>query len=562
MRSAERGTQQRQDATRGALAVLRGRGRAFATLALAAIAAASCQDRESEALAPPSAVAPADGRRWYLGEWWHRPADHNTKGGGARTVVSVFNPQQATAHLALQLLCSGGLVISRALAVSGGELAEITSDDDGRPVREGSCWAVADADRPVLPFLRVEEYSEDPLVPDALVAAGPWPAPLPPAGEWIFADGFQGGTESWYEEETLSVLNPGPGPANVRVSFHRRGGRAAPPADHELQVPAGDVRLLQLSTLRPRERTPAALPISLLGDYAVRLRADRPVVAQQTRRAQRPRRAGVIGARSGLGFPVGSGTHRLWYYAGGEVRPSPPPTHPWATTTWSLLFTHSLDARFSNRYHLVFHDEQGPVRQSWPLRVPPGVSDLRWLHARPFFGNYSTLGRPWAVTLKSAAAVVPLVSIAEFDPDAKATPGAMGVVSMHPGPLTTERTWWLGPMPIGRGADGAASWQATVFVFNPGTRSNTLSVSTFLAGADGKGPTTRTSIVLPAGAVRALDATQLASVGTNGQRATFRVEAETPVVVQATVRLLRMDSRPTRAMYSMLGFPLPLRDAR
>jgi len=157
-----------------------------------------------------------------------------------------------------------------------------------------SLWIVVESNVPVFPQARHEDFTFWDPVPDALVSVAPYPGPLRDETSWVFPDCYQSvpGRGSWYEVETLSILNPAQRRRTVRVRYllrNRDGG-----GEEEIEVPGGRVAQLNVWERYPRALgTKSGPPVCPLGDYAIRIDASGPVIPQITRRARRSGRAGL-----------------------------------------------------------------------------------------------------------------------------------------------------------------------------------------------------------------------------------------------------------------------------
>jgi hypothetical protein len=69
------------------------------------------------------------------------------------------------------------------------------------------------------------EYEAWNKVPEAMISVVMFPGPLTDETEWYFPDSWMGGGEnmSWYERETMTILNPNPEDAEVTVTFYLDG---------------------------------------------------------------------------------------------------------------------------------------------------------------------------------------------------------------------------------------------------------------------------------------------------------------------------------------------------
>jgi len=491
----------------------------------------------------PSPSPPADlGREWFLGEGLVRSPTTRTPPSAA-THLFVFNPHATPARASVVFYQSAAPPDEVPIEVAPGGLAAFDlAAFSGAPL-ETPFWVVLRADRPVLPQLRQEEYSGGHPVPDALVATAPYPGPLERERRWVFPDGFQGGSGGWHEHETLTLLNTGPAAAEVDIAYHfRADGRIA-----RERVRVGPHRIALVNLWERRPRAGDGLPVDLVGDYAIRLDASSPIIAQQTRRARWVGHEPVVGARSSFGVPLTEAVPPYWFYPGGLLLDQDtPPRGDGTDHSWSLLFTHNL-ASAPTPFALTVHGPTGP-RPLVRLPAPPHASDLQWLHQAPWLGTYTRVGEPWALSIRTDGPLIPGVTAAEFDAWSQALPGAMTMVDLYPGPLTNERVWWMGIAEEGARAGSATEWVVTYQFFNPGDRAVEVTLSRFGAGA----PYSIRTVSVPPGGVAMLGPDD---DGGRGAPVAARAEAAAPFVAQVTVRAFVRGVTRTRAMYSALGTP-------
>lgn len=506
-------------------------------------------------LQPLDALARSgSGRLWFVGEADLRsslpPSVRRADGRAPDVSASLFvwNTGRDTARVVVRVYTSAAPPAGTVFEAAGHGLLAI--DLAGRPdvPRDQPFWIAVDSDRPVFPQLRVAGHRPWDRVPDTLAMVLPQPGPLGPDDTaWIYPDGFQGGIESWGEEETITLLNPGTTEARAQLTYRFRDGR--PSRVQSVVVPPERVSTVEV--WRAFGEREGDEPV-VTGDYAVLVSADRPLVSQQTRRARWRGESHVSGLRPLVPIRVAAADRaREWYYPGGWVRPLPVlPRDDYADHTWHLLFSHNLDEQSAHRLILRVHDAAGTVREADPVRVPPARSDLQWLHAAPWRGAQVPTDAPWAAVLQADGPIAPDVTIAEFDAWSQAMPGAMGATALVPGPLSGASEWWLGLAEHGGDDDRPADWRAAWQVFNPGDRA--IDVTLHLLGLPA-GPLQHRVTVGP-GAVSRVTGEEIRGIPA-GVPFLVRAVGSGSFVAQSWLRVSTRGVPGTRALVSAVGLP-------
>jgi len=473
----------------------------------------------------------------------------------------LFNPQRKVAKVCVRFFHPDRPPTHTESAVAAGKIEALALETLGQIPHRQPFWIVVESDRPVLPQARHEDYTFWDPVPDAMVAVAPYPGPLKDETSWVFPDCYESDPEGvWYELETLTLLNPNPRPVTVRVRYLLRNCDGG--AEEQIEIPAQRVAGLDVWERSPRPiGDPNAPPVHVIGDYAVRLDATGPVVAQTTRRARWSGYAPIIGSRSTMGFPLRGRGPTRWYYPGGEIvdRGTLPRAedadHPLSECdkTWNLLFLHNLHATRAARAVVTFHGPQGTALTSPSLPLPPAKSALHCLHGNPWLGKFTEIGQPYALTVKADGPIVPDVCDAEFEPWSQVIPGAMTAVNLYPGPLREERTWWLGVGQAGGADDRPVEWEQSYHLFNPGRRAAKVVLS-FL-GATRRAITHQ--VTIRAGAVVKVASSEITGLPMHRPFA-VRADGDAPFCAQVYGRAFTRGSAHTRSMYSSMGLPMTL----
>lgn len=498
----------------------------------------------------PFDTAPAvPGRHWFVGEGDVTPVDRAGRPpqGAARhtTTLYVFNPGTATAQVRVTLYQTAAAPRTFRLDVAPDTLTvtDLAARPDIRP--HAVFWVVVDADRPVLPQLARSDHLPWDPVPETLEM--PLPQPGPADGtftDWLFPDGFQGGTDSWVEAETISLLNPGPRAGRATLTFQFRDGRR--PLAHDVPLPAARVTTADLARLFG-SATPDRPPV-ISGDYTTRVVSDVPIVSQQTRRAAWRHSTFPLGSKTGAPIRVAeSRLAREWYYGGGWIRPLGVLPRGGLDHTWQLLFSASVegtDATARLQTYPTRTTDEAP-----PVTLPSDRADLQWLHED---GWRDRLGvdTPWGLRLTSASPVAATVTAAEYGPWSQGLPGAMGATPLVPGPLASE--WWMGITRHG-GTDGEpVEWRAAWQFFNPGDAPVRVTVR-----FHGVRPALTHAVVVAPGTVLRLSGDDVPGLPV-GRPLMVSAVGDGPFLGHAWLRVGARGVPVTRALTSSVGLPIGL----
>ena len=510
------------------------------------------------------------GTHWFVSDgyiWDDHPISSRREGGRPLECSSrlfLYNPQARPAAVTVRLFHVDREPTVVAVTVAAGCIEQIELAALPEVPHRQAFWITVESDIPILPQARHEDFTFWDPVPDAMVSVAPYPGPLEDETNWMFIDCFQGDCGSWYERESISILNPSPEPAIIRVRYLFRldaGG-----AEEKITIPGRRVAFLHGEDRFPRlmgiQNGPA---VRLRWEYNVRIDADRPVIAQSTRRARWVGFPSIIGSRSTMAVPVRPDWPDRWHYPGGEIvdyglLPRPrEDTHPLnqCDNTWDLLFIANPRDDRPAQARLTIHKPDGGSLAAEPMTVPPNKSVLQCLHAKPWLGPFTRIGEPFAMTVTGDGPLAPSVCGAEFEMWSQVCPGAMTAVNFHPGPLTDETAWWLGIGQAG-GADTAnVEWQQSYHLFNPGDRPVRAKLS-FL-GLDGPESSPLTfPVSLAAEAVvriRSEDVPRLPM----GQPFAVKAEGDGPFCAQVFGRAFARGLPHSRSMYSFIGVPMGLK---
>ncbi len=499
------------------------------------------------------------GTHWYVGDgfiWDDLPVTYRTHTGRPLECSSqllIYNPQPETATVTVRFFHIDRSPTLKQLDIAGGSISSLELATLAEIPHKQAFWITLESNIPVLPQARHEDYSYWDPVPDALIAPTPYPGPLSDETTWIFPDCYQGGPQSWYERELLTILNPSTEPVKVHVQYLLRNNELG--AEEYLEIAPERVAALDIWERSPRLLgNPQGPVVRVQHDYAVRIDAEHPVIAQTTRRARWTGRPSIVGARSITGFPLRAADHTLWHYPGGMIVDRGVLPHEQNfDVTWNLLFTHNLHTSQPALATLTIHSPEG-IRKTVALRsIAPQKSHLEWMHLQPWLGDYTHIDVPFAMTVASDSPVVPEVTGAEFEMWSQMCPGAMSAVNFYPGPLTDECAWWLGIAPWGGADDRNVEWSQQYHLLN--TSEQPIVVELIAYGLD----TLYThQLTLPAQAVALVDAQVFSGLPIGIPYAVFAKSAQ-PFCAQVFVRTFTRGLASTRGMYSCMGVPMALR---
>ncbi|MCC7146576.1 MAG: hypothetical protein IT443_09030 [Phycisphaeraceae bacterium] len=486
------------------------------------------------------------------------PAECRTKSGRpveCHSVLQVLNPhaKPATATVRFYHTDSDPTEIKLAVAAGAIHTLELT-DCPGVPHRK-PFWITLESDLPLLPQAKHEDFRDWEETPDAMIAVAPYPGPLEDETRWILPDCYQGGPHNWHEQETLTILNPGDRPVEVKLRYVPRGRDSW--TGQKIKINPRRVAWVRLwEQLPAREGKDNGLLSRLFGDYAIYVEADGPVIPQVTRRAYWRGFPQVIGSRSVIGYPLREGqAHDLWYYPAGQIvgRGILPPALN-CDVTWNLLFTRNLSPQRPTTVEMTFHQADGGTTRAAATEIGADQTHLDWLHLKPWLGTHTQVGPPWGVTVRSQGPVIVASSCAEFEMWSNQCPGAMAASTLYPGPLTDERTWWLGISATDGGEKQCARLEYTWHLFNPGNNAAHVQLTVHgLGGAARPGP----QVTVPAGGIAALDAGALGELPVGGAFA-VRADSDEPICAHAICRSFVRGLVPTHGMYGHLGLPMRL----
>jgi len=486
-----------------------------------------------------------------LGSRYHTPTGRPRE---CSARLMIHNPQRRTARVTARFYHPDRPPTELALEMGGGQIAGVELAELPQVPHNQSFWIEVLSDVPVFPQVRHEDYTFWDPVPDAMVSPTPYPGPLRDERSWVHPDCYQGGAASWFEQEVLTILNPGERPVKARIRYLLRSFDGA--GEETIEIPGRRIAQINVWERAPRLIGGKSAPyVQVVGDYAVRIDADGPVISHATRRARWRGFEPVIGSRGSIGVPLRKRHPRIWYYPGGLFRrrpqlPEGEGRQPWARSDigWNLLFTHNVDEMRPARARLRFHGPDGRHSEA-ALEVPPMKSDLQWLFHEPWIERHTRAGEPFAMVVESDDPVVPEVTNAEFELWSQVCPGAMSSVNFFPGPLKDQRRWWLGIGRAGAADDGPVEWEQNWHIFNPGRRE--AKIRLWFAGLENE-RTLEHRLAVPASAVAMLSSRDIDDLPAGVDFAAF-ADSDVPVCCQTFAFTFTRGLPYVRGMYGFMG---------
>ena len=166
------------------------------------------------------------GKFWFVGDgliWDDMRSEWRTAEGRPRECSSklmVFNPSRGTAKVTACFYHTDRAPTEAQMRVAGGKVETLELAALPQIPHRQSFWTTVESNVPVLPQGLHSDFTFWEQTPDSLVAVRPYPGPLKDETSWTFTDCYQGGgPRGWYEQETLSILNPNARRVSVRVRY-------------------------------------------------------------------------------------------------------------------------------------------------------------------------------------------------------------------------------------------------------------------------------------------------------------------------------------------------------
>ena len=211
------------------------------------------------------------GTYWFVGDgyiWDNLPVSYRPASGRPLECSSsllVYNPQAQDAHVVARFYHVNRTPSAVEFTVPAGRLHTMDLTLQPEIPHNQSFWTVVESDVPVYPQVCHADYTYWDPTPDALIAVAPYPGPLENETSWLLPDCYQGGPQSWYERETLTILNPASETVTARIRYLLRGRVGG--GEEEIEIPGGRLAALEVWERHPRLlNTENGPPIRVQGD--------------------------------------------------------------------------------------------------------------------------------------------------------------------------------------------------------------------------------------------------------------------------------------------------------
>jgi len=407
-----------------------------------------------------------------------------------------------------------------------------------------------EADIPVIAQHTTHEYKAWDRVPEGMISVVMYPGPLEGETEWYFPDSWMGGggTMSWYERETMTILNPNPTDAEVTVTFYLDGKTGT----EKFTIHGQRVYPLWLFNV---EHLGLANGKRSMSQSSMRVTSDLPIVVQKTRKAYLQFDPTTQGMWTSIGIPAhpensARETYTEWWYPGGYVQDvGNYPKDDDDQLGWDLyfMFNPSVD-KVANVDTTFYYESAEPKHLE--VKVEPLRHSLVWLH-REQYREYTGRNQPYGVRISSDIPVFPHWTRGEYESWGEHCPTAMFGVVPYRGPLKDETKWYY--------ADGFVQDDEThpliqtewISILNPNDKRSDVTLIIY----------TKSGLVdhqteVDSQSVKLIKLEELEIVP-KGQRYGVCVESTLPVVVQQTRRSLVKGGTPSsKSTFATMAVPV------
>ena len=407
-----------------------------------------------------------------------------------------------------------------------------------------------EADIPVIAQHTTHEYKAWDRVPEGMISVVMYSGPLKDETEWYFPDSWMGGggKMSWYERETMTILNPNPTDAEVAVTFYLDGKTGT----EKFTIHGQRVYPLWLFNV---EHLGLANGKRSMSQSSMRVTSDLPIVVQKTRKAYLQFDPTTQGMWTSIGIPAhpensAGETYTEWWYPGGYVQDvGNYPKDDDDQLGWDLYFMFNPSADKVANVDTTFYYESADPKHL-EVKVEPLKHSLLWLH-REQYREYTGRNQPYGVRISSDIPVFPHWTRGEYESWGEHCPTAMFGVVPYRGPLKDETKWYY--------ADGFVQDDEThpliqtewISILNPNDKRSDVKLIIYTQS----GPVDHQTEV-DSQSVKLIKLEELEIVP-KGQRYGVCVESTLPVVVQQTRRSLVKGGTPSsKSTFATMAVPV------
>ena len=410
---------------------------------------------------------------------------------------------------------------------------------------------------PVIAQHTTYEYKAWDRVPEGMISVVMYPGPLADETEWYFPDAWMGGggEMSWYERETLTVLNPNPTDAEVTVTFYLAGETGVEKfIVHGQRVQP--LRLFDVEHLGLENRKRGSAQFSL------RVESDLPIVVQKTRKAYLQFDPTTQGMWTSIGIPAHpvstEARYTEWFYPGGYVQDvGNYPKDDVNQLGWDLYFLFNPSADKVAHVDTTFYYESAEPKHL-EFTVEPLRHSLLWLHHEQY-REYTGRNQPYGVRISSDIPVFPHWTRGEYESWGEHCPTAMFGVVPYKGPLTDETEWYYADGFVQDSESHPLIQTEWMSILNPNREKADITVTVYTPSPTEVGPPSgpveyRTEI--GAQSVKLIKMEELEIVP-RSQRYGVGVKSTLPIVVQQTRRSLVKGGTPSsKSTFATMAVPL------
>jgi len=394
------------------------------------------------------------------------------------------------------------------------------------------------------------EYEAWNKVPEAMISVVMFPGPLTDETEWYFPDSWMGGggNMSWYEREAMTILNPNPEDAEVKVTFYLDGkiGKEIFTVHGQRVYPLWLFDIEHLGLANGKRS---------MSQSSMRVTSDLPIVVQKTRKAYLQFDPTTQGMWTSFGIPahpdrLTDETYTEWFYPGGYVQDiGNYPKTDVNQLGWDLYFLFNPSADKVAHVDTMFYYESSEPKHL-EVSVEPLRHSLLWLHHEQF-REYTGLNQPYGVRMSSDIPVFPHWTRAEYESWGEWCPTAMFGVVPYRGPLTKETEWYYADGFVQDSESHPLIQTEWVSILNPNSKKTDISVIIY----------TQSGIVeykteINAQSVKLIKMEELEIIP-KGEKYGVCVKGSLPIVVQQTRRSLVKGGTPSsKSIFGTMAVPL------